>query len=136
MAIQITDGKLLIIESDQAMTVLLQNLLSPYQREIYTAGTGHEGVTLANQIKPDMMIVDLVLPDIDGLTLCRQLRAMSDSPILALSVIDKPAMLEQVLEAGADDYLVKPVSNNTLIAHLNNLARRRRTNLRSLPSAS
>ncbi|MBN1669064.1 MAG: response regulator transcription factor [Anaerolineales bacterium] len=134
MATKLPAGKLLIIDDDRSSTELLVNVLSPYQQEILIANTAREGLRMAGQIQPDLIIVDLSLPDLDGLTVCRRLRAVTDRPILALSVVDQASMLEQALDAGADDYLVKPVSNSILIAHLNNLARRNRS--RFLPLLS
>ncbi len=64
------------------------------------------------------------MPEMDGWQVCRSIRAISQAPILVLSAINKPGLITRVLDEGADDYLIKPVSSNVLLAHLNNLARR------------
>jgi two-component system KDP operon response regulator KdpE len=69
-------------------------------------------------------VVDLMMPEIDGFSLCRKIREFSQVPILVLSAVNKPGITAQVLETGADDYLNKPMKSNLLVAHLNKLARR------------
>jgi len=65
-----------------------------------------------------------MLPGIDGLQTTRSLRKFTRAPIMVLSVLDDPAVLARVLDEGADDYLIKPVARETLLAHVNNLVRR------------
>ena len=66
----------------------------------------------------------LILPELNGIDLCREIREISSIPILVLSALDFPAMVAQALDSGADDYLTKPISSGTLIARLNKLVRR------------
>jgi two-component system KDP operon response regulator KdpE len=73
---------------------------------------------------PDVIILDLMMPDMDGYEVCAKIRDFSIVPILVLSALDMPGMVSKALDAGADDYLIKPVTSSILIAHLNNLVRR------------
>jgi DNA-binding response OmpR family regulator len=88
------------------------------------ANTGEEGVKLIREISPDVVILDLMMPGMDGWQVCAEVRSFSSVPILILSALDSPGMVASALDAGADDYLVKPVPSGVLIAHLNTLTRR------------
>lgn len=116
--------RVLVVDDDIEITNLLHLVLDPNQFEVHACYTGPEGVQLARQLKPDVMIVDMYLPEMDGLAVTRTVRSFSNLPILILSVINKPAVVAQALQEGADDFLTKPVKKNLLIAHLNNLVRR------------
>jgi two-component system response regulator ResD len=73
---------------------------------------------------PDVIILDLMMPGMDGWQVCSQIRTFSSVPILILSALHSPGLVASALDAGADDYLVKPVPSGVLIAHLNKLTRR------------
>ncbi len=117
-------AKILVIDDDEGMTELLELLLLPISSCILVANTGAEGVELARTAAPNLIILDLMLPGMNGWEISRAVRSFSTCPILILSAIDSPDIVARALDAGADDYLVKPVSSNTLIARLNNLLRR------------
>lgn len=119
-----TQVKVLVIDDDEGMIELLQLLLAPASSEIITASSGQEGVELVKKHAPDVIILDLMMPEMDGWTVCQTIRKSSDAPILILSAIDSPGLVAQALDAGADDYLAKPVSSSTLIARLNRLVKR------------
>jgi two-component system, OmpR family, response regulator len=116
--------KILTIDDDPAMTALLALLLKRHSLDVYMANTGEEGLKLTREISPDVVILDLMMPGMDGWQVCSQLRSFSDVPILVLSALDSPGMVASALDAGADDYLVKPVPVGVLVAHLNTLTRR------------
>ena len=88
------------------------------------ANSGEDGVRLIRELNPDVVILDLMMPGMDGWHVCTQVRSFSKVPILILSALDSPGMVASALDAGADDYLVKPVPSGVLLAHLNNLTRR------------
>jgi len=88
------------------------------------AATGEEGLDAAAQHPPDFVILDLAMPGIDGVEVCRQLRAWSQVPIIVLSVREGEHDKIAALDAGADDYLVKPFSLDELLARLRAIARR------------
>ncbi len=93
---------------------------------VIVANTGKQGIELARSLVPDVMVVDLLMPDMDGLKVCREVRQFSSMPILILSAVSRPNIAEEVLDSGADDFLIKPMSSGVLIASLNRLARRAR----------
>jgi len=119
--------KILVIDDDAAMTELLKLLLQPAASQVLTANTGMEGVELAKNGEPDVVILDLMMPEMDGWKVCEHIRTFSTVPILILSALDNPGMVARALDAGADDYLIKPVPSGVLIARLNTLVRRART---------
>jgi DNA-binding response OmpR family regulator len=114
----------LAIDDDPAMTELLTLLLRTHGFNIQTANTGEEGVKLARKESPDVVILDLMMPGMDGWQVCKQIRAFSTVPIVVFSALDSPGIVASALDAGADDYLVKPVPSGVLISHLNTLTRR------------
>ncbi len=116
--------KVLAIDDDNAITELLAMLLRTHGYEVLTANSGEEGIKLLQEKSPDVIVLDLMMPGMDGWQVCKQVRAFSNIPIIILSALDDPAMIASALDAGADDYLVKPISSNILVAHLNRLIRR------------
>lgn len=118
--------QVLIVDDDKETTDLLRIILESDSFEVTTATSGRDGVRLAREIDPDVMIVDLLMPGMDGLKVCREVRKFSNVPILVLSAVNKPRVAAQALDEGADDYLIKPMKNNVLIACLNKLTRRAR----------
>jgi len=118
--------KILVIDDDPAMTELLKLLLQQAASEVLTANSGRDGVSLAKLHGPDVVILDLMMPEMDGWKVCKLIREFSRVPILILSALDSPGMVARALDAGADDYLIKPVPSGVLIAHLNTLVRRAR----------
>lgn len=115
---------ILVIDDDPAMTELLRLLLQSTAYNVTTSNSGREGVLLCKETSPDIIILDLMMPEMDGWAVCHAVRRFSNIPILILSALDSPAMIARALDAGADDYLVKPVPVGTLIARINALARR------------
>ncbi len=118
--------KILVIDDDPNMTELLKLLLEPASSAILIANSGPEGIHLAKTQHPDMMILDLMMPDMSGWQVCKVVRDFSKLPILILSALDSPGLVAAALDAGADDYLIKPVTSNVLVAHVKNLVKRNR----------
>lgn len=116
--------KLLIIDDDTDLTEMLRLLLEPKSFTVMAANSGEEGIASAKKWNPDLIILDLFMPEMDGWQVCKSIRAFSKAPILVLSAMNKPGLITRALDEGADDYLIKPVSSNVLLAHLNNLTRR------------
>lgn len=128
--------KIIVIDDDPAMTELLQLLLQPASSEIFTANSGPVGIDLIKNKNPDVVILDLMMPDMDGWQVCKRVREFSDIPILVLSALDNPGVVAEALDAGADDYLIKPVASGVLIAHINKLLRRPHTTPQISPALS
>ena len=114
----------LTIDDDLAITELLAMILKGYNFEISSANTGEEGVRLIREKSPHIVLLDLMMPNMDGWQVCRAVRAFSNVPILILSALNDPATVAGILDSGADDYLVKPVPSAVLVAHINKLTRR------------
>ncbi len=125
------DTRVLIIDDDQETTDLLKIILEPNAFDVLAAHSGREGLEIARIMQPDVIMVDLLMPGMDGIEVVRALRAFCKTPIVVLSAYDKPGMAEQALENGADDYLVKPMNSTLLVASLHRLARRGRAEQRA-----
>ena len=124
----------LTIDDDSAITELLAMLLRTHGYEVVTANNGEEGVDMIKEKTPHIVVLDLMMTGMDGWQVCKNVRKFSKVPIVILSALDDPAMIASALDAGADDYLVKPVSSSVLVAHLNRLIRR--TDTLEAPSSS
>ncbi len=118
--------KVLVIDDDFAMTEMLKLLLEPNAFQVFEAHSGPEGINATRQFNPEVIILDLLLPDMDGWQICKNIRSFSKVPILVLSAMSKPGMVARALDEGADDYLLKPMQANVLIARLKGLAQRGR----------
>lgn len=116
--------RILVIEDDSQIADLLRRGLIYEGYAVEVAADGESGLSAARDRPPDMVLLDLMLPGVDGLTVCRRLRAASAVPILILTA--KEAVPDRVagLDAGADDYLVKPFSFDELLARIRALLRR------------
>lgn len=130
-SLSIRPVRILVIDDDIGMTELLALLLAPATTDILMANTGRDGIQLAQDRQPDIIILDLMMPEMNGWVVCKRIREFSDAPILILTALDSPGAIAQALDYGADDYLIKPVSSGTLIAHLNNLLRRANVSLQT-----
>lgn len=119
--------KILVVEDDKKIVRFLKDGLKGEGYTVDTAEDGEEGLFLAKENRYDLMILDLMLPEIDGIELCRKIRASGkrDIPIIMLTAKDLVADKVRGLEAGADDYLTKPFSFAELLARIKALLRRR-----------
>ena len=120
--------KVLVIDDDKAMTDLLTLLLRSQDFEVFSANNGEDGLQFLREKNPDLVILDLMMNGMNGWEVCSEVRKFSRTPILVLSALDSPSKVASVLDAGADDYLVKPVSSGVLVAHINRLTHRKGTN--------
>jgi DNA-binding response OmpR family regulator len=116
--------KVLVIEDDLALSDVLAFTLRHAGFETITAHDGLDGLALWQEENPDLIVLDLNLPGLDGLSVCRRIRAESQTPIVILSVRGGESEVVQGLELGADDYIVKPFSPRELIARIRAVARR------------
>ena len=116
--------KLLVIDDDSAVTDLLSLLLKSQGFEVFATNNSAEGLTMIRELQPDLVVLDLMMPEIDGWEVCRSVRQFSQVPIIILSALNDPSMIASVLDAGADDYLTKPTPSRVLVAHINRLAKR------------
>ena len=120
-----TSKTILLIEDEPAMVLGLTDALSFEGYRVLAAGTGRQGVELARVEKPDLVILDLMLPDTNGYEVCSQLRRLSRTlPIMILSARSQDADKIRGLDAGADDYVTKPFSVGELVARVRAVLRR------------
>ncbi len=113
-----TGVRILIIDDEPEIQRALRTRLAGAEFLVEGARTGSEGIDLVARWHPDVVILDLSLPDMDGLEVCRELRTWTQVPILVLSVRMSDADKVALLEAGADDYLTKPFSSSELVARV------------------
>ncbi|MCL4869756.1 MAG: response regulator transcription factor [Anaerolineae bacterium] len=120
-------GKILIIEDEDRIAQFLKRALSMEHYSVEAAAEGQQGLDMARDNPPDLVLLDVMLPGMNGIEVCRRLRTTSDVPILMLTA--KEAIEDRVagLDAGADDYLVKPFAFDELLARVRALLRRTQT---------
>jgi DNA-binding response OmpR family regulator len=116
--------KILVIDDDVAITELMSMLLKTHGFDVITTNSGAEGVRLVREKNPSVVLLDLMMPDMDGWQVSKAIRTFNNVPILILSAINDPAMVASVLDTGADDFLVKPVPSSVLVAHIRKMVRR------------
>jgi DNA-binding response OmpR family regulator len=116
--------KILVIDDDSAVTDLLSLLLRSQGFEVAATNNSSEGLGMIRENSPDVVVLDLMMPDMDGWQICKAVREFSQVPIIILSALNDPSMIASVLDAGADDYLTKPTPSRVLIAHINRLVHR------------
>jgi two-component system, OmpR family, phosphate regulon response regulator OmpR len=119
--------RLLLIEDDSRLADMVSEYLGKAGFQVIHAENGRRGLALHGREPVDAVILDLMLPDADGLEICCMIRARSDSPILMLTARGDPMDRVVGLEMGADDYLPKPFEPRELLARLRAILRRRRT---------
>lgn len=125
--------KILIIDDDPSATDLLSKLLTSKQVQVYTANASREGLELVEKHDFDGIVLDLLMPDMDGWDLASELKKKAKSPILIISAIDSPEMVTRALNHGADEFLAKPFSSNIFLARLASLIRRYHTEQLAVP---
>lgn len=116
--------RLLLVEDDESLVRTLDLALTAHGFDVRTAAQGERALVLATTFQPAVAIVDLGLPDIDGLDVVRQLRAWSDLPVIVLSARDAQRDKVGALDAGADDYVTKPFGMDEFLARLRAALRR------------
>lgn len=118
------DEKILVIEDDEDIRRVLQRALTFANYSAELAPDGPSGLAVARDQHPDLIILDLMLPGMDGIEVCERLHKMSDSPILILTARDQLDDKIKGLDSGADDYMVKPFEIDELLARVRALLRR------------
>jgi DNA-binding response OmpR family regulator len=114
--------KVLLIDDDVKITDMYKELLTANAFEVLTANSGPEGIEAARQWKPDLIVLDLMMPEVDGWQVCQEIRTFSQVPILVLSAVIEIEGVMRALEEGADDYLIKPVPLGVLVANVRQMA--------------
>jgi two-component system KDP operon response regulator KdpE len=120
--------RILVVDDESQITRVLRTTLSSQGYDIRTANDGETALEIVKDWMPDMVVTDLAMPGMDGLELCRRLRATTQIPIIVLSVRGEERTKVKALDAGADDYVTKPFGMEELLARV-------RANLRRAPAA-
>jgi len=118
---------ILVVDDEPQITRVLRTSLSAQGYDIRIANSGEMALEIMKDWAPSLIITDLSMPSVDGVELCRRVRAVSQIPILVLSVRDQERQKVEALDAGADDYITKPFGMNELLARV-------RANLRRVPA--
>ncbi|WAL71646.1 response regulator transcription factor [Kitasatospora sp. YST-16] len=116
--------RILLVEDDEVIRETTQLALERYGFPVDTAGDGLEGLERFRAAPPDLLLLDVMLPLLDGVGLCRRIREESRLPILMMSARTEPIDVISGLEAGADDYVVKPFETAVLVARIRSVLRR------------
>jgi two-component system KDP operon response regulator KdpE len=119
--------RILIVDDEPQITRVLRRSLTTHGYEVRVAGDGLSALQTFGDWLPDLVVTDLSMPDTDGLQLCRNLRAISQLPIIVLSVRGEERTKVQALDVGADDYVTKPFGMNELLARIRAALRRTRS---------
>ena len=119
----------LVVDDERPLVAIVSSYLEREGFQVIAAYDGHEAVELAERQQPDVIVLDLMLPGIDGIEACRQIRAFSDAYIVMLTAKTEEADKIVGLSTGADDYLTKPFSPGELVARVRAMLRRPRTGI-------
>lgn len=124
----------LLIDDDPTLTQLYRQALTLEGFIVHVAANGPQGIEATRSLTPDVIVLDLMMPEMSGWEVCRQLRTFYEGPILMLSAAVDSAGVMQALNDGADDYLVKPIPHNMLASRLKRLVRQARIGHQGQPS--
>lgn len=127
--------RVLIVDDEQPIRELVRSYLAREGMEVSTADDGLSGLEAVRQLEPDVVVLDLMLPGLDGVEVCRRLRTFSDAYVMMLTARDEEVDRIVGLSIGADDYMVKPFSPRELVARVRALLRRPRVGTRSAGAA-
>ena len=116
--------KILVVDDDTNICELLRLYLTKEGYQVTTANDGEEGLDKFNQVKPDMVLLDVMMPKMDGLEVCRRIRKLGNTPVMMLTAKDTELDKVMALDGGADDYLTKPFSLMELASRCRALLRR------------
>src|SRR5579859_3169262 len=111
-------ARILVVDDEVEIVRALQRSLTAHGFEVFTAYSGEEALEAVARYRPDVMVLDLGLPGMSGLEVCREVRAQSNLPIIVLSVKDTERDKVQALDLGADDYVSKPFGMNEVLARI------------------
>ncbi len=117
-------SRILVIDDDPDIAELLTIILKPHGLGVYHACDGREGLKNAYELHPDLVVLDIMMPEVDGWDVCSRLRELTDVPILMLTARSSESDMLRAFSLGADDYMRKPFSNGELGARIQVLLRR------------
>jgi DNA-binding response OmpR family regulator len=121
-------ARILIVEDERNLNDLITQLLRQEGHEVFQAVDGEQGLNAVEAVQPDLIILDWMLPKLDGLVVCRRIRDRHITPIIMLTAKGEEADMILGLEVGADDYVTKPFRNRELLARIRSILRRQDLN--------
>lgn len=116
--------KVLVVDDEPMMCRLIGSIFGDVGAFVASANSGEEGLLKFHELQPDLVILDILMPSPDGWEVCRQIRQFSDVPIIMLTVLNRSEEIVRALDAGADDYMVKPFDRKVLLARSRAIMRR------------
>jgi two-component system KDP operon response regulator KdpE len=116
--------KILVVDDEHQITRVLKRSLQAHRYDVRTASDGESALDLFHDFHPDLVITDLQMPEMNGIELCREIRKISEIPIIVLSVKGEERTKVEALDAGADDYVTKPFGMDELLARVRATLRR------------
>ncbi|MDA3128775.1 response regulator [Aliibacillus thermotolerans] len=117
-------GKVLVVDDEYKIVSLVKMYLEKNDYEVMSADTGKKALRIVGEQVPDLIVLDILLPDVNGLDLCNKIRLNNEIPIIYLSCLHESETIIKGLDNGGDDYLTKPFDPNVLVAKVNALLRR------------
>src|SRR5437879_8486427 len=120
----IDKSRVLVVDDEPQITRVLRTVLTSQGYQVRTAAEGEAALSNFNEWRPELVITDLYMPHMDGVELCRRIRAMSTVPIIVLSVKGEEKTKVEALDSGADDYVTKPFGIDELLARVRAALRR------------
>jgi len=115
---------LLMVDDDIDLCQMIKHTFDAEKMQVFTANDGREGIQAFFQHRPDLVLLDIRMPEMDGWELCRQIRLMSDTPVIMLTTLDEDEEIVRGLKIGADDFVTKPFSREVLLARVQAVFRR------------
>jgi DNA-binding response OmpR family regulator len=113
--------KILTIDDDPQTTTITSLLLKSYGMDVFVANSGATGIEMVQKVSPDLVILDMMMPEMDGIEVCQIIRSFSNVPILAYSAFYDLEEIARAKLAGVNDYLPKPTPVEIIVAHINKL---------------
>src|SRR3989440_10927246 len=124
MAVATDKSRVLVVDDEPQITRVLRTVLTSQGYQVRTAGEGESALSNFTEWQPELVITDLFMPHMDGLELCKRIRAVSSVPIIVLSVKGEERTKVEALDLGADDYVTKPFGIDELMARVRAALRR------------
>src|SRR5436190_20453749 len=124
MSTMVEKSRVLVVDDEPQITRVLRTVLTSQGYQVRTAGEGESALSDFNEWRPELVITDLFMPHMDGVELCRRIRAISNVPIIVLSVKGEERQKVEALDSGADDYVTKPFGIDELMARVRAALRR------------
>lgn len=118
------DKQILVVDDDPLLLALISSILQAAGSQVITARNGVDGLQILSSHHPDLVILDVAMPEIDGLEFCRRLRQHSQVPVIMLTAMGQNEMMVSGLDVGADDYITKPFIPEILLARIRAVLRR------------